>query len=286
MDRGASSDSDEAECTVTRQTTSSDLAFAVLQGERTSENEDGCEDVSRSITDAAASGVHEQEGANPWSLTMYQKQLDKDLPQNPSEGGSAVDCILLENLTSKFKLPCILDVKIGARSYADDASPQKQARSVAKSLSTTSHQLGFRICGMQVYSQEKGMYLCQDKYYGRALTVDTVGSALESFFALNTGKSPRDSRRGRQLVSAFLAKLETLRAVVTTLDGVRFYSSSLLLIYEGDLGEDTDTLKTPNVDARVIDFANTSQDVSRAGPDTGFIEGVESLAEWLSQLIA
>ena len=58
--------------------------------------------------------------------------------------------ILLENLTHKYQYPCVLDLKMGTRQYADDDSAAKQQRKKAKVATTTSSSLGVRINGMQV----------------------------------------------------------------------------------------------------------------------------------------
>ena len=58
--------------------------------------------------------------------------------------------LLLENLVSRYKYPCILDLKVGTRQYADDVSAAKKARKIAKTQSTTSASLGVRLTGMQV----------------------------------------------------------------------------------------------------------------------------------------
>ena len=58
--------------------------------------------------------------------------------------------MVLENLTSKFSSPSILDLKVGTRQHGDDipeAKKRKHMKTVAESTSST---LGVRICGMQV----------------------------------------------------------------------------------------------------------------------------------------
>jgi inositol-hexakisphosphate kinase len=58
--------------------------------------------------------------------------------------------ILLENLTSKFKFPCVMDLKMGVRQYDDDATQSKKLSHKLKVAETTSGVLGLRITGIQV----------------------------------------------------------------------------------------------------------------------------------------
>ncbi len=67
--------------------------------------------------------------------------------------------ILLENVTSQFQYPCIIDLKMGTRSYGDDFSEEKRKSHIAKAEATTSATLGMRICGMQVCIKALGIIL-------------------------------------------------------------------------------------------------------------------------------
>lgn len=218
--------------------------------------------------------------ANPWSLAMYRKQL---APSRISKTG-VLDCILLENLTGKFKYPCVLDVKIGTRLYDDDADAKKRERCQAKASSTTTEALGVRICGMQVYSTESGKYLCQDKYHGRSLTPRTITEALRKYFELSTGAPPSSCARSRGIINGFLERMQHLTQVVEGQKGMRFYSSSLLLMYDGDLTNDA-----PRVDIRMIDFAHTTFEQSEGAqselPDEGYLFGLGNLGDRLRGLM-
>jgi inositol-hexakisphosphate kinase len=63
-----------------------------------------------------------------------------------------LEYILLENVAARFHHPCILDLKMGKRQYADIDSDKKRLSKIQKCESSTSSTLGVRLCGMQVKS--------------------------------------------------------------------------------------------------------------------------------------
>lgn len=71
-----------------------------------------------------------------------------------------------------------------------------------------------------------GKFLCRNKYYGRKLGVDGFREGIYEF--LNNGVRLRTDA-----IIPLIEKLRELKATLLTLDTFRFYTSSLLLIYEG-----------------------------------------------------
>ncbi|XP_078465825.1 inositol hexakisphosphate kinase 2-like isoform X1 [Lampetra planeri] len=199
--------------------------------------------------------------------------------------------ILLENLVSAYVAPCILDLKMGVRQYGDDAPEDKKALHTRTCQQSTSSVLGVRVSGMQVYHVDTRQYVHMDKYIGRKLSVNGFKETLTQFFR-------NGQRLRKELLEPVLRKLSELRVALERQDSYRFYSSSLLIIYEGQEecrvgnghGDEATGALAAKVDVRMIDFAHTTcrtfldDPVAYDGPDENCIIGLCSLIRFLCQV--
>lgn len=71
------------------------------------------------------------------------------------QSSSVMKYMILEDLVYQFKKPCVMDVKMGKRQRKIGASLEKEQRQLEKSFKTTSHAVGFRLCGCQVFHLSK-----------------------------------------------------------------------------------------------------------------------------------
>ncbi|XP_059520703.1 inositol hexakisphosphate kinase 1 isoform X1 [Myotis daubentonii] len=216
-------------------------------------------DVPFQMLDGNSGLSSEKISHNPWSLRCHKQQLSR--MRSESKDRKLYKFLLLENVVHHFKCPCVLDLKMGTRQHGDDASAEKAARQMRKCEQSTSATLGVRVCGMQVrarccrqpvrepmsaapqakcspcprwsrtsskrvYQLDTGHYLCRNKYYGRGLSIEGFRNALYQY--LHNGLDLR-----RDLFEPILSKLRGLKAVLERQASYRFYSSSLLVIYDG-----------------------------------------------------
>lgn len=134
----------------------------------------------------------------------------------------------------------------------------------------------------KVYQADTVQYLCKDKYYGRKLSLDGFRHAIYHFF--HNGKHLRTD-----LVEPIVSQLKALLSVIKKQNTYRFYSSSLLINYEG-LEKTLPFDNYPQVDVRMIDFAHTTYKGARCnqtvydGPDHGYIFGLENLIKIIQNI--
>ncbi|KYO41761.1 inositol hexakisphosphate kinase 3 [Alligator mississippiensis] len=254
-----------------------------------------------SLMEDANGNQPERNSYNPWGLHCHQQHLNR--MSSKYNENKLHQFLLLENVVSTYKYPCILDLKMGTRQHGDDASEEKKARHIKKCEQSTSGSLGVRICGMQVYQAHTGQFFCKDKYYGRKLSPEGFRQALHQF--LHNGNHLRTD-----LLEPIVLQLKALLLVIKKQTSYRFYSSSLLIIYDGqEHKENGATLDNypqgsfqninctashgsshAKVDIRMIDFAHTTYKGSKCnhttydGPDHGYIFGVENLIKILQNI--
>ncbi|XP_012731708.2 inositol polyphosphate multikinase isoform X1 [Fundulus heteroclitus] len=158
----------------------------------------------------------------------------------------------LEDVTSHFNRPCIMDVKLGQRSYDPFASQEKREQQIRKY--PLMEEIGFLILGMRVYNVHSNTFDSYNQHYGRGLTQDTVKDGLAKFF--HNGVCLR-----RDAIRASICRLQQILHWFHSQHQLAFYASSLLFVYEGLPSSFTSSsfsyfLSDPSVSVAMMKTAN------------------------------
>lgn len=206
-------------------------------------------------------------------LAQYHGVLRLE-PETQAAWGAGPEYLVFGNVSSDFVKPCVLDLKIGTQTFEPDAPASKQARDLAK----YPHQaeIGFRLIGMRVltYGEDGELaFQTKDKTYGRSLEPERAYEGLATF--LHNGRALRTD-----VIVQFLEELEGLIACFEKQTAYHFYSTSLLLVYDGHEGEGAGT----EVVLKMIDFAHVRTDTA-GRRDEGFLYGLTNLQRRLREFV-
>jgi inositol-hexakisphosphate 5-kinase len=274
--------------------------------------------------------------ANGMSTHSYRGRLDNGtdivrlnevapdhLPLNPKDAKSAtatahdekvVYFLLLENLTYGMGRPCVLDLKMGTRQYGVEANKKKMESQRRKCKTTTSQQLGVRVCGMQTFNAKTQQASYEDKYFGRDLKAGREFRETLIRF-LDDGVSMSSVARH---IPTILHKISKLENMVRRLPGYRLYASSLLMIYDAEpeksekAKEEAETSKDdqakdgkskerknwpPPIELKLVDFANCVAaetglpSTAKCPPqhpediDRGYLRGLRTLKMYFQRIL-
>ncbi|XP_065364597.1 inositol polyphosphate multikinase [Calliphora vicina] len=128
----------------------------------------------------------------------------------------------MEDLSHGMRKPCIMDIKVGKRTWDPLASPQKRQVEEQKYLHSK-QVLGLCLPGFQVY--KNGVLQKYGKDYGKQLDTAGLRDTIRKF--LNA-----EHKVCRPLVQEVLKQLYRIREWFKHQTVLHFYASSLLIIYD------------------------------------------------------
>lgn len=209
-----------------------------------------------------------------------------------------VDFVRLQDLTDSMLEPCVMDVKIGARTW-DPMATQEKIDAERQKYSDCKQTLGFCIPGFQVFDVVRTSLSTDGrtnvrrygKEFGKSLNPHNLRDALLDF--LNASD---DAARTVHLplLLEILDGLAAIRRWATTQNQLRLYSSSILLAYDAAVLRRRPSTasapigKLPGADVRLrtqvkmIDFAHAFDvelcaDSREDALDRNYADGVTSL---------
>ncbi|KAM3957525.1 inositol phosphate kinase 2 [Aphomia sociella] len=141
--------------------------------------------------------------------------------------GHEQEYIILEDLTKKMLEPCIMDIKIGKRTW-DPLATEEKIKSEQMKYARCKQEFGFCIPGFQVYRVSTGRLHKYDKEYGKKLHGDMVREAILRYLNGWSGAAGAC----RPLLSALSSALWRLQRWARRQAALRLYAASLLLLYD------------------------------------------------------
>ncbi|KPI83506.1 putative inositol polyphosphate kinase-like protein [Leptomonas seymouri] len=200
---------------------------------------------------------------------------DDDDEEGNEAGGSHKICrmIMLEYVCYKFRRPCVMDIKMGSRQYGLHPTAEKKRSKEQKAKLSTSARYGIRLAGYRRWNAAESRYTFRSKLQCRTLTLNEVNREISAFMLNN-----------RELKRVYRRQLQRLRIAFSQQTVFRFYTSSLLFVYDAE-----DPLPTARV--TMVDFAYTyeSRELLQGGDsdadfayDVGYLKAIDTLLSLLA----
>ncbi|XP_021763400.1 inositol polyphosphate multikinase beta-like [Chenopodium quinoa] len=229
-----------------------------------------------------------------YSTSKVKKQILRFFPVfygthiiEASDGSGLHPHLVLQDVVSDYIKPCIMDIKIGSRTWYPQASEDYVAKCLRKDRGTTSLSLGFRISGLQIYQGKKSGYWKPDRKQIQKFTADDVRSVLRKFVSSNQlGDSDHkpDSTPACYMYGGFSGiyqQLLELKSWFEEQTDFHFNSCSILLIYDGESEKNGGN---PQSTIKLIDFAHVFDGNNVI--DHNFLGGLSSLIKFISDASA
>jgi len=140
---------------------------------------------------------------------------------------------------------------------------------LSQDKSTTTYRYGLRIIGLRTYHNPTAQYSSLSRAAANSICLkNQLEKRLFDFF--HTGDGLR-----QDIIKYFITRLELIFSWMQTQNLYRFYSSSLLFVFEGD----GNVMKA---DVRMIDFAHVFT-IKDGGIDDGYVKGLTTLITLLKK---
>ncbi|CAN0916635.1 Inositol polyphosphate multikinase beta [Linum grandiflorum] len=202
-----------------------------------------------------------------------------------SDGSGLHPHLILEDLTSSRLHPCVMDIKIGSRTWYPEASEAYIQKCLKKDTESSSPLLGFRISGLQVYSNNDESFKPERKQL-QNLNADEVRLVLKRFVSSNP-KSDQPDCSFASIVyggsNGILAQLLELKGWFEDQTIYHFNSCSVFMLYEKEMKTPTEGGENSGAMVKLIDFAHVTE--GNGVIDHNFLGGLCSLIKFVSEIL-
>ena len=176
--------------------------------------------------------------------------------------------LLLQDLTANMTSPCIADLKIGTRTYEINVPLSKVERQISLLKGTTTISHAVRCIDIAI-RQNNEIVQSWNRKVGRKMLWSDLQNAMEQFLT------------NKQRVQQFKDQLKNLREkLVETyqiLPHMRLYSSSILIIYDGDKVNGPLIVKLIDFGHGYTDLASEGGNVNDPTCDDNALLGIDNL---------
>ncbi|XP_020591379.1 inositol polyphosphate multikinase beta-like [Phalaenopsis equestris] len=202
-----------------------------------------------------------------------------------SDGSGLHPHLVLDDLLAGLRLPSVIDLKIGSRTWFPSAPEDYFRKCLAKDRETTSALIGFRISGLQINNNDCSFWRPSHDVVRRFTDKDDVCCVLRRFVSSNLASDCKPDCAFASAVyggsEGVLAQLRELKAWFEDQTLFQFYSASILVAYDGGGSEDDRGPGRARV--RLVDFAHVLE--GNGVIDHNFLGGLCSLIKFISDIL-
>jgi len=185
--------------------------------------------------------------------------------------GFNLDYIIMQNVLSGLSKPSICDFKMGRHSYSPSAKQDKKDREDKKY--PYMKDIGFRFTGCKIYHADSDEFKKIEREWSFSLELSHYPEALKTLFPT--------SQIRKLYVPVFKKRLQALEECLKNNATYRIYSSSILIVFEGD----PELMSPEKFHCYAIDFAHC-EEIKDGGIDDNYLFGIGNLIKWCDDLLA
>ncbi|PIC18143.1 hypothetical protein B9Z55_024144 [Caenorhabditis nigoni] len=175
--------------------------------------------------------------------------------------------MVLEDVTSDYTRPAMLDLKMGQVTYDPSASAAKIERETKKYPPQAA--IGFRICGYRIHQSKEEVQM-RDRSWGKSFDETNIQNGLAEYFSARADR--------KMVLREALDRLQRFKEFFESQESFKFFGSSLLFVYEAQ-----EELPI-NLRIVMIDFSHVFE--SNGERDEGYLFGIKNLEKYINSLIS